>query len=453
MSQILGQSVLIAGFGREGQSALNFIKNCYPNINVAVADQNPLQVKHLDIPTFSGKNFLSKALKFDTVIRSAGISKTIFPLSIHPNVTSTTNIFFENCSGKIIGITGTKGKSTTSSLIYQILKNARFDVRLAGNIGYPAIDFIKESNSNTWFVVELSSYQLDDIKYSPKIAVVLPIYQEHLNYHGSFNNYVRAKKNIVLFQKSQDFVIYDETNQYSKNIAKASLGKNFSINNKKVYPFAVWIQENDIWIQNHRNKEKLLSISNIPLIGDANLKNIMFSVMTALILNIDSDYIRKAILSFKPLEHRLEFCGKYHGIYFYNDSLATIPEATIHAIQSLGHKCETLITGGFDRGVDYSYLGKVIVNSSIKNLILFPTTGEKIQNAIFAVDKNTKIKINTTTLMEEAVKRAYDLTSNNKICLLSPASASFNLFKNYDDRGKQFKFWVTKLGKKSDPKT
>ncbi len=413
MTEIRGDKILVAGFGREGKSAHAYLRKHFPWLEIVIADQNPEALKGIYYRSYSGKNYLKEIDKFDTVIKSPGIPPTeIVKKAKH--VTSLTNIFFESCPGKIVGITGTKGKSTTSSLIAHILATSKKDVRLIGNVGNPALDYLEGATSDTVFVMELSSYQLMDVHYSPHVAVLLPIYEEHLNYHGSMKNYVSAKANITKFQSVNDYLLYYEGNDYCKGIASDSSATKVSF-------------------------RKFIGDTSLP--GEANQINTGAAVAVATHFAVPGKKIIAALQSFKPLPHRLENIGVYQGIEFVNDSLATIPEATIHALEAFEGKVETLIAGGFDRGINFLNLGPEITRSGVKTLILFPDTGKKIEQSL---PKNN-IKVFHTKSMKQAVKLAYAHTSRGKVCLMSPASTSFNLFKDYEDRGNQFKKYVQTL--------
>ena len=436
---MISDSVLILGYGREGKSIHRFLLDSFPFIKIAIADRE--EVKPIDKYSvlYCGKDYLSHVKEFTTIIRSPGVSPNKilhFVQAIGSEVfdreaqtesaqarrddklTSSTNIFFSMAAGRVIGITGTKGKSTTSSLITKILQTTYPDVRLIGNIGAPSLDSLKGAGSKTIFVFELSSHQLVDCRFSPNVAVVLDIVSEHLDYYKDFSSYVRAKENIVLYQKPSDFVIFNSEHKNPSRIASKSPGKKLTFSQADIHKF--------------------MDTTKIPLLGKGNFENIVAAVAVGKIFKVPNEKIAKAVQSFVPLEHRLEYVGEFNGIKFYNDSLATVPEASIHALEALGDNVETLIAGGFDRGVDFSGLNKYLEKTQVKNLILFPTTGDKI------LKKNSN-RFNVST-MEEAVKIAFEKTAKGKICLLSPASASFGIFKDYDERGKKFKKLVTLLG-------
>ena len=364
LKDLKDKSILILGFGREGKSTLTCLSKIFRSKKIDVVDQK------------DGQGYLNNLNYYDVIIKSPGIPYLPEIKKAKDNgkiITSATNIFFSEFKGKIIGVTGTKGKSTTASLIYEVLKNGGLGVYLVGNIGQPALELLDKIDENSIVVYELSSFQLEDLKVSPHIAVITNIYPDHIDWHGSFEEYKKAKENIFKYQTKDDVLIQE------KSGAEAA-------------------------------------------------------IMVGKLVNIPQEKIEEAIKNFKGLPHRLEFIAEKNGIKFYNDSLATNPHATIFGLKKLGKDVETLIAGGFDRGLDYSTLSEEINKLNIKNLILFPDTGEKIGKGVS--DKIKKFNVNN---MEEAVRIAFENTSPGKIVLLSPASASFNMFKDYEDRGNQFK--------------
>ncbi len=402
------KKILVLGVGREGKDTLAFLRKKFPSKTIGVADQK------------FNKEYLQTLKDYDTIIKSPGISPhTIAPfITKKQTVTSQTDIFFENCEGTIIGITGTKGKSTTASLIFKVLKAGGLKAHLIGNIGEPVLSYLEKSGSNDIFVYELSSFQLTNLKQSPHIAVLLNVYPEHLDYYkGNFKEYAAAKANIAKYQTETDFLIYNKDDKNIAAIAKQSKAQKI--------PFG-----------RLRNLvSKSLETKFLAPAEPARIIGKLFGIPRAT--------IESAIRNFKPLPHRLERIGEYQNISFYNDSLATIPQATIQALQLFKSKVYTLIAGGFDRGIDYSPLSKAIEKSSVKTLILFPTTGEKILRAMHHAPQHFFAKN-----MKEAVRLSYEYTPKGGICLLSPASSSFNMFKNYEDRGNQFKKFVVLYAKK-----
>lgn len=419
LTELKGKKILILGFGREGQDTFLFLRKKllrknFKDVQIGIADQNEnaLQTTPKNTAIHLGKSYLKAIPNYDVVIKSPGIpnSEVLKYLAKNQTLTSQTDMFLENCEGTVIGITGTKGKSTTSSLIYEVLTKGGVKAHLLGNIGKPVLSDLAKQSPEDVFVYELSSFQLENLRESPHIAVLLNIYPEHLNHHGSFDAYVKAKTNITKYQKETDFLIYNSKDPLVSRIAKTSKAQKL--------PF-IYKKSSHSWIA---------SSEPARIIGK--------------LFYIKETTIEKAIQNFKPLPDRLERVGKYKGITFYNDSLATIPEATISALDTLGLDVQTLIAGGFDRGIKFEKLGKRIQQSKVKALILFPTTGKKILQAIKKPPQHFFAKT-----MEEAVRLCYAHTQKGKISLLSPAASSFNMFKDYKDRGDQFKKFVKLHGK------
>lgn len=448
MKEIIGSSVLILGYGAEGQDTHRYLHKFYPEVIVGIADQHNIKLPE-DLPAqlFLGEDYLKAVENFETVVRSPGIP-VLLPIlqkakESGRNITSATNVFFSECPGTIIGITGTKGKSTTASLAHQVLHQSHDDVRLVGNIGEPALHHLESANRRTVFVAELSSYQLEDIHFSPSIAVILAVVPEHLDHHHGFENYASAKGRIIRYQSPNDVVIFNPSHGVTAKLANQSAAQKFCFSLEPDATSFCWIERGEIYAKGKDEIPKpIISTDKIPLLGEGNLENCMAAITVGILLGVPLEGIRKAITEFQPLEHRLELVGEFQGIKFYDDSIATIPEATIHAIKALEGKVETLILGGFDRGIDYSGLGLFLrQRKEIKTLILFPDTGKKIWQAVCDANPKEKLAINKfeVSSMQEAVAIAFRQTSSGKVCLLSPASASYNLYTNFKERGDEFK--------------
>lgn len=439
LEELKDKKLLILGLGKEGLSTLKTLRKKFPNKIIDIADQDTQRIIDRDdkLKYHLGKNYQESLNLYDVIFKSPGIKITKSTIA---KVTSQTKIIVENYRDKIIGITGTKGKTTTTSLIYKILKDAKLNVELVGNIGNPPFDYIDKIKSTEFFVFELSSFQLQDLNKSPHIAVFLNLYKEHLDYHGGFENYKKAKSNIVKWQGKRDFVIYNYDSKITNEIVKRAKSKKipFSINRK--LPSGTYVDGN--WVIH--NGEKILKTADTKLKGRFNLNNILAATSIAKILNIPNNSIASSVRSFQPVKHRLEYIGNFGRVDFYNDSIATIPEATIAALETLSPNVDTLIVGGYNRGVDYSHLSKKIIKEKIPNLILFPQTGKIILEGI-KNQTSYKPRHFFVNNMKEAVEIVAKHTQKNKICLLSPASSSFNLFKNYQDRGEQFTREVKRL--------
>jgi len=400
------KNVLILGYGKEGKVSKKYIKKNFPNMKIGIADQK-----------FS-KDYLKEQYDFDVLIKTPLIPKE----KVKIQYTTATNIFFSRLQNYsnilqnigIVGITGSKGKSTTAWLIYAMLKEAGKEVILAGNIGNPMLKFLlKPVKKNAIFVLELSSYQLDDIEFSPNIAVVTNLFPEHIDYHKNVENYYKAKKNMIKFQDKHDIFVYNRRYKELCQWAKEAQAK--------TVPYL---------------SEKFLSKIKIPLLGKHNKENILAAATAAKELAVSDEAIKNAIEKFKPLPHRLEFIGEFMGIKFYDDAISTTPESTIAAIETLKN-VGTIFLGGKDRGYNFSQLEKTIKKYKIKNVVLFPDSGKRIN-----VKGLTVLK---TKSMEKAVGFAYKNTEKGKICLLSCASPSYSLWKNFEEKGNQFKKFVKKL--------
>lgn len=461
MEEIQGQSVLILGYGREGKSVHKYLRENHPDKQVDIADQEGVE-KCLDqaAKVYSGSNYLSSISQYDTIVRSPGITLLTPELqaviSSGKHVTSATNIFFANCPGTVIGITGTKGKSTTSTLIYKILSQHYQDVYLVGNIGNPTLDCLANAKQNSIFVVELSSYQLYDLRYSPYLAVVLNIVPDHLDYHGGFINYVNAKANLVKNQTKKDLIVVNPNHpNLAQVLAQSSAQKYYFSSDKNTkYPYTAYVENGYIVVSNKNQQiQPIISLQELPLLGEGNLENILAATTVGNIFQVPSKKICTAIKAFKPLRHRLELIGEYRGIRFYDDSIATVPEAAMNAIEAFADDVETLIVGGNDRGLDFSDFGTYLVKKSIKTLILFPDTGARIWQAVCEAESDEKMrpKKYDVVSMKEATKIAYKNSSPGKVCLFSPASPrTRSLFSTFDERGDLFRKFVIELGESED---
>ena len=415
IQKLKNKKILILGFGMEGKDTFLFLRKRFPQKDIFVADVKEL--KDFDLKTrkllkganlILGKDYLSKIKGFDVIIKTPGIPlEKIKKRAGSAIITSQTELFLSNCSSLVIGITGTKGKSTTAALLYHVLKNNGLNAYLVGNIETPALSYLEKAKKDVIFVYEMSCHQLDNLKLSPAIAVFLNIYPEHLDYYKTFKKYFSAKANIALHQKKGDYFVFNSRFALLRNLAKKVKSKPIPIKRDKI----------NLNITHQDN------LSAVLIVGE--------------ILKLNRENVLSAIKTFKRLPHRLEYVGEFQGIRFYDDSISTIPESAIFALEELGSDLQTLIAGGMDRGVSFNKLGKKITESKIKNLILFPDSGEKIL-------KTVKRKINSyfVSSMEEAVNLSFKKTGKGKICLLSPASPSYNLFNNFKERGDLFKKYI-----------
>lgn len=447
------KSIAIVGFGKEGRSTYKFIRKYLRNEKIFILDKNEnliidsnTLINDTNVKIVLGKDYLKNINDYDIIIKSPGISfKKININNFKNKITSQTNLFLEFCECKIIGVTGTKGKSTTASIIYNIIKTQGYDVYLCGNIGIPIFDYIDKFKKNSIVIVEMSAYHTEFIKKSPHISIILNLFEEHLDYFESKESYFESKLNIFKYQNKNDYAIYslnNETlsslvkkNNYNGKLMKIVIAKDL----KGVVNDSVVCDMKNIYLKTNDNLFKLYDVSDSRyLLGKRNLENIMFAFAVSNILNLDNLLTAKAINDFKPLEHRMEYVGKFNNIIFYNDSIATIPEATINCIETLTN-VNTLIFGGLDRKINYSNFVDYLNKSAIENFICMPETGYKIGKML--INKNVLY----ADSMKKAVLLAYKVTSKNKICLLSPAASSYNSYKNFEEKGKNYKEMIIEL--------
>lgn len=430
--------IAIAGYGQEGESSYKYWSKD-PSNQITIFDQKePTRPIVEGVDTIIGEEAFRHLNGFDMVVRTAGLSP--YKLKTDGKVWSATNEFFAKCPAPIIGVTGTKGKGTTASLIASILEAAGKKVWLLGNIGIPALDYLDKIKPSNIVIYELSSFQLWDLEYSPHVAVVLRVEPEHLDVHVDFEDYVRAKANIRKHQKSNDFCIFHPTNHYSRQIAEsANIGQAYPYgtpNNRGVYD-----KNGDFY----QNEQKICSVKSLQLIGGHNVENACAAVSVAKLYGVSNNDIEKGLTGFKGLPHRLEFVRQTDGISYYNDSFSSSAPATVAAIKSFTQP-EILIIGGIDRGGDFAEMtDEIAKRNNIKAIIIIGVIRNKLYKMIS--DKNSSLKIISTDalLMRDIVGLARQQAAVGDVVILSPGCASFDMFKNFYDRGDQFKEEVNKL--------
>ena len=447
-----GKRIFIAGFGREGRSSYLLIRKLFPypsnEITLAIADKNTaiqtdtMLTADRDIALFTGNSYLSHAGEYDVILKSPGIPTFDFNGIAHPeNISSQTDIFLQLYANQTIGITGTKGKSTTTNLIYSMMKMVNPNTIMAGNMGLPLFDSIENIDSNTILVLELSSHQLENIHLSPHIGIVLNLFQEHLDHYNSYTDYQMAKLNIGLHQSDNDVFIYckdnDELDTLVQKTEIKSIVLPYSMNHK--LPFGCYLDGNDFKLS-PTNTVIYNITSKRYLQGSHNLSNCMAVFLVGHCYGIADDVIATAIANFKGLEHRLEYVTTKNDITFYNDSISTIPEATIAAVEAL-KDVDTLILGGFDRGIDYTALATFIAQSTIANIAFVGNAGQRIYNLLGSTGQNKNCLLSNNYTM--VVNWCFQHTAKGKICLLSPAASSYDMFKNFEERGQVFKQLIT----------
>lgn len=437
--------VLILGFGREGRSTYRLLRKTFPGIRPVIADRNPLLVPEASDEAkpgqlVLGENYLDAIKDADVVFKSPGVELTGKGIDLKTvKIVSQTSVFLEKYHRQIIGVTGTKGKSTTSSMIFHLLNAAKKDALLVGNIGVPPFDVADRITKNTVVVFEISAHQLEYVQHSPHIAILLNIFQEHLDHFGTFENYARAKLNIGRFQSSADFLIHDPSkalNAYHREFM------NFQGTPVPVDLSAKFYDQKEA-ILHIPFSETPLDVNVVPLQGRHNLINMLSAAAACNLSGLTPEAIKKGLNTFKPLEHRLEFAGEAKGIRFINDSISTIPEATIEAVKTFP-QTDTLILGGHDRKIDYSALVDFLLASGVNNFIFTGAAGKRMMTMMEEKQPANKNLFLAET-WEEMPEIILRFTGKGSVCLLSPSASSYDRFTNFEERGKFFKEMVATI--------
>lgn len=382
-----GKKILIWGYGREGKSTEEFLKKC---------------TKPLSVEIFEGKRDEFNEKEYDYIIKSPGIVLE----SDDERFTSQTEIFLESYRDNVIGITGTKGKSTTSALLYHCLKETLDrKVILLGNIGEPCLNYYQEIDEDTIVVFEMSCHQLAHTKVSPHVAVFLNIYEEHLDYYKTFEKYYMAKCNVTKYQGEKDYFYVGDQVPFIETAADKII-----IKRDNVPDFA------------------------LSILGDHNNYNALFAYEIATkVYGAESEKVKESLKGFTGLDHRLKFIGNVDGVDYYDDSISTIPSAAIAALLAVKN-AYSIILGGMDRGINYDLLIDFIKEHNEYFYIFAYASGKRIFDEVGDADNRVYVED-----LEKAVDIAKKITPKTKACLLSPASASYGYFKNFEERGDVFK--------------
>lgn len=431
LNSLKSKKIAIIGAGVEGLSTEKFLKEKGAKVTVLDKNQKEDYLKDLD--------------KYDLVVRSPGVK--LEDLEKHvakEKITSQTKLFFDLNPSKAIGVTGTKGKGTTSTLIYEMLKKQGFDAYLGGNIGKPPFEFLDNLNVHSISVLELSSFQLLDLHKSPHIAVLLIVTSEHLDYHNSVDEYITAKRNILKFQTEEDFAVINKDYLVSRESDIETNAQVYYVSKEDEAQRGCFIKDNAVYINAFDNIEKVINVSEILLPGEHNLENVCAASMAAYLQGVTISNIAHILRNFKGLEHRLELVAQVNGVKYFDDSFSTTPETAIAAINAFIEP-EILILGGSSKNSSFEELGKVIKQASnIKAIIGIGEEWEEIKKHL--KDLNSEVLVlEGADDMQKIVSGASKLAQPGDVVLLSPACASFGLFKNYKDRGDKFKKEVLSL--------
>ncbi len=452
LNDLRAKKIAILGFGVEGKAMADYLSAS--GIAFDLLDKNPELEKPENFSGnfISGENYLDSARNYEIIFRSPGISYNSPQIqdakSAGTTVTSQIKYFFDNCPSKIIGVTGTKGKGTTSNLIYNILKAFGKTAYLGGNFGSGVVSILGDLKPEDFVVLELSSFQLWDLEKSPHIAVVLMVEQEHLDVHRDEAEYVEAKSSITNFQGADDFAVVNFDFPNSMKIGRLGKAQKFFVQTLEKENASAGLKiENgifadeaagEIYLVNDGAPEKYFDIKDLCLRGFHMVQNVCAAVMAAKIAGAGDQEIKKELAQFKGLEHRMEFVAEIKGVKYYNDSFGTTPQASIAAAKAFSEN-EIIICGGADKKADYVKLGRDL--SALKNLkaaVLIGVIAPQIERGLRAGGFSGAIVAGARS-MQEAVLQAARLAKRGDVVILAPATSSFDMFKNYKDRGNQFK--------------
>lgn len=460
MIRFRGKKVAILGLSVEGVDSVQFFVSegaqviCADRRTGVALGETYEKLRRYPVTFQLGVGYLEGLDDCDIIVRTPGMSLHLPQLAALQNqgkeITSLTKLFFDLCEAPIIGVTGTKGKGTTSSLIYEMVKAAKRTVYLGGNVGIPLLSIVRKIHTADTVVLELSSFQTEDLRKSPHIAVVLRTTQEHLanfdplatNFHVSREAYIEAKKPIVRFQTSRDYAVLNADDPTSSSFAKETAAHVYYFSRRDRHAHA-YIDSGSVFLKRNDKTELICRADEIILRGEHNLENIAAAALTATLAGVDIASIRQVARIFPGLPHRLEFVRQVGGVDYYDDSFSTVPETTIAAVRSFQEPV-ILIAGGSEKGSDFTQMGSVIAESSVNAVIVIGAMTGRIVKALKQARFAGKI-ITGCNSAHEVVQKAAGISKSGDVVLLSPACASFDMFPNYKERGKQFSYEVSLL--------
>ena len=454
---IKGKYVAVIGMGVSNTPLIRYLMNLDANITVFdkktedELDSSLCEEYSLQGVKFSlGENYLDNLNGYDIIFRSPSMRPDHPAIERELNrgaiLTSEIEMLIDLCPGKVIGVTGSDGKTTTTTLIYKILVKDGYNCYLGGNIGTPLFAKIDDMRPEDVIVLELSSFQLMTLKKSPDIAVITNVSPNHLDIHKSYEEYIESKENIYRYQKRDDVVVLNYDNEITREMANNAIGKVRFFSTKVKLEDGIIIDNRMIKLSEGKIRKQIINVDDILLLGAHNIENACTAI-AAIFDMVKPDSIVKVLKTFKGVEHRNEFVRELNGVKWYNDSIGSSPTRTIAGLLSFKSKV-ILIAGGYDKHLDYTELGKYIVDH-VKILILMGQTKDKIKNAtleeIEKRDVKVDIKIIECDSLRQVVDEAYRNARTGDIVFFSPASASFDMFKNFMERGNLYKELVMGL--------
>ncbi len=417
--------VAIAGYGIEGEQNYQYFSSRGEDVTIVDERDTPARPVPEGAATILGEGAFGNLADFDMVVRTAGLAP--HKITTNGRVWSATNEFFAKCPAPIIGVTGTKGKGTTSSLVASILRAAGHKVYLVGNIGLPGLSVLHEITADDIVVYEMSSFQLWDLEKSPHVATVLMIEPDHLDVHVDMAEYVEAKSHITRHQSETDVTVYHPDNQYAAEIAAHSQGSRV----RYAIPDDGQVYASDGAFR--RGDDIICSTDALQLPGAHNIQNACAAISAALPFMTSTDAVEAGLRDFTGLPHRLKFVGEANGVKYYDDSIATTPGSAIAAMRSFDAP-KVLILGGSDKGADYGEIAEVCKQTNTR-VVSIGQTGKRI--AEICRERGVEVT-RVEGVMDEVVPTCARLASPGDVVILSPASASFDQYNNYSDRGDKF---------------
>ncbi|MGD2294473.1 MAG: UDP-N-acetylmuramoyl-L-alanine--D-glutamate ligase [Candidatus Aminicenantes bacterium] len=442
-----GKKVLVVGLGKTGEALCQFLINRKASVKISEKKSleeleiNPSSLAELGVAIEAGGHNPLSFLESDLIIPSPGVPMLPEMEAAKANgipILSEIELAFRFIKGQIVGITGTNGKSTTASLTHKILKDSGADVYLAGNIGTPLISFANASQDSHVYVTELSSFQLEHISlFHAAVAVFLNFSPDHLDWHRTYENYYAAKKKLIVSQRNGETAVLNRDDPSVWVLAETARSQILAFSRTEDIKRGCLFRGDWIFLKD-KKEEKLMKASDIPLLGTHNQENVMASALVGLLFSVPLSRIRKSISDFPGLEHRLEKVLILDGIEYYNDSKATNVDATIKSIRSFGRDI-LLILGGRDKGGDFNKLRKPI-QERVKKVFLIGEARERIRKALEGTAPLAEV-----SSLKEAVRESFSSAAPGDVVLLAPACTSFDMFRNFEERGKIFKREVHSL--------
>jgi UDP-N-acetylmuramoylalanine--D-glutamate ligase len=449
--ELAGKRVLVVGLGKSGLAAARFLKE--RGARVTVSDARPATLIAelpglLDqgIMVEAGSHGLLTFRRQDLIVVSPGVPmstpelKQVRAMGMH--IIGELELGAQFLQGEVVGITGSNGKTTTTTLMGEIFKAAGRPTLVGGNIGKPVTELVGESTPEAWSVLEVSSFQLETVEsFRPRIAMVLNITPDHLDRHGDFENYAAAKARITEFQTAEDFLILNAEDKPTQMVAAKTKAQIYWFSPRRQVKQGAFVHGETIFFtpSEGAKPEPVMPVAEIPLAGAHNVENVLATVCAARLAGVASETIRAAVVAFKAVEHRLEFVREHNGVRYYNDSKATNVDATVKAVEAFAGGIY-LILGGKDKDSDYEVMGPLL-HERVKMVITIGSAAEKIEHQLAGV-----VKIERAETIDRAVALAHESAVAGDTVLLAPACASFDQFQNYEHRGHAFKSLVLALG-------